>query len=274
MIATEDAPKTVFQTHGRVFKIVLVVLTLLGTAATGFFYKRYADVWLRHPPRMPACVLMSRRLLSHEESVSGSIPHMTPDGNMIYLRPAEDRAVQCLSRLSSSAASQLAAAFAEVDPDKRARALVAIPEEQISANPSADPEALAAYLITSAALRPLPKTDDLENLRSQLNTHNACRFAMRTPCPSRPPIPMPVWIFGVPSFMGLVVSFGWGGTAIAIRVRAWLEKRRLAKKSPTKDAQDGKPKKTKKSSKAESTATNEPQDAFDPVEKTDKPSES
>ncbi|HRI64962.1 MAG TPA: hypothetical protein PK156_12005 [Polyangium sp.] len=274
MIATEDAPKTVFQTLGPVFKIVLVVLTLFGTLATGFFYKRYADVWLRSPPRMPACVLITRRLLSHEESVSGSIPHMTPDGNMIYLRPAEDRAVQCMGRLSSSAASLLAAAFAEVDPDKRARALVAIPGQQISANPSADPEALAAYLITSAALRPLPKTDDLENLRSHLNTHNACRFAMRTPCPSRPPIPMPVWMFGVPSFVGLVVSFGWGGQAIAIRVRDWLEKRRLAKKPPTKNAKDVKSKKTKKSSKAESTATNAPQEAFEPVEKTDKPGES
>lgn len=232
MTATQDAPQTLFQKHGRIFKVLVVVSTLLGAATTFYFYKRYADVWLRSPPRMPGCVLISRRLLSHDENVSGSIPHMAPNGNMVYLRPAEDRAVQCMSRLSSPTAAVLAAAFAEVDPDKRARALAAILREHVSTQTSADAEALAAYLITSAALRALPKTEEIEDLRNQVNTLNACRFAMRTPCPTRPPVPMPVWILGAPSSVGLVVSFGWVGIALVTRLRTWRENRRLAKKPP------------------------------------------
>lgn len=232
MNATEGAPTTVPKNHRRIFTIVVVAASIIGAATTFYFYKRYADVWLRHPPRMPSCVLMSRRLLAHDENVSGSIPHVAPDGTMVYLRRAEDRAVTCMGRVSPSTASVLAAAFAEVDPDKRARALAAVDRDHISTQTVADPEALAAYLITSAAIRALPKNQEIDDLRSELDQRNACRFAMRTPCPSRPPIPMTVWIFGAPSAVGLVFSFGWGAQSIATRVRSWWQKRRLAKKSP------------------------------------------
>ena len=232
MTATEGAPTTVPQKHRPILKIAVVAASILGAATSFYFYKRYADVWLRNPPRMPQCVLMSRRLLAHDENVSGSIPRVAPDGSMVYLRRAEDRAVTCMGRVSPPTASVLAAAFAEVDPDKRARALAAVVRDHISTQTAADPEALAAYLITSAAIRALPKNQEIDDLRTELDQRNACRFAMRTPCPSRPPIPMPVWIFGAPSAVGLVVSFGWGAQSIAIRVRSWLQKRRLAKKSP------------------------------------------
>ncbi len=210
---------------------VVVAASIIGAATTFYFYKRHADVWLRSPPRMPACVLVARRLLAHDENVSGSIPHMTPDGSMVYLRRAEDRAVTCMARLSSPTAGVLAAAFAEVDPDKRARALAAVVRDHISTQSVADSEALAAYLITTAAIRALPKNQEIDDLRTELEQRNACRFIMRSACPSRPPIPMPVWIFGAPSSVGIVVSVGWGATSIAIRVRSWWQKRRLAKKS-------------------------------------------
>ena len=234
MTATEGAQPTVFQKHRRTLSVVIVAASIIGAATTFYFYKRYADVWLRSPPRMPACVLLARRLLSHDEFVSGSIPHMAPDGNMVYLRPAEDRAVRCMERLSTSTASVLAVAFAEVDPDKRARALAAVLRDHVSTQTSADSEALAAYLITTSAFRALPENKEIDALRGELDERNACRFAMRSQCPSRPPIPTPVWIFGVPSSVGLVFSVGWGAKSLATRVRAWWhkrKKRRLAKKS-------------------------------------------
>jgi hypothetical protein len=231
MTAIEGAQPTVFQKHRRTLSVVIVVASIMGAATTFYFYKRYADVWLRSPPRMPACVLLARRLLSHDENVSGSIPHMAPDGNMVYLRPAEDRAVRCMGRVSTSTASVLAVAFAEVEPDKRARALAAVLRDHVSTQSSADAEALAAYLITTAALRSLPKNKEVDDLRAELDERNACRFAMRSQCPSRPPIPILVWILGAPSSVGLVLSVGWGAKSVGSRVRAWWQKRRLAKKS-------------------------------------------
>jgi hypothetical protein len=240
MTATEGASTTVFKRHERTILAAIGILSIIGAATTFYFYKRYADVWLRSPPRMPSCVLLSRRLLSHEDNVSGSIPHMAPDGSMVYLRRAEDRAVTCLNRLSSKTASVLAAAFAEVDPDKRARALAAIEREHVSAETSADAEALATYLITAAAVRALPKTDETDKLRSEMDQRNACRFSMRTPCPTRPPIPTTVWMFGAPSSVGIIALTGWGSKALTARLRAWWKKRR-AKKSDAKAADTTEP---------------------------------
>ena|GEM_PF-4815248 len=231
MTVTEGAPTTVFRKHERILMAAIGIASLLGATTTVYFYKLYADVWLRSPPRMPACVLISRRLLSHEETVSGSIPHIDPDGNIVYLRSAEDRAVRCINRLSTKTASVFAAALAEVEPDKRARALAAVLRDHVSTQTSADAEALASYLIARAAFQPLPKSQEIDDLRSELETRNACRFAMRTPCPTRPPIPMRVWILGAPSSVGLLAFFGWGAKGIAARTRAWWNKRRAAKKA-------------------------------------------
>jgi hypothetical protein len=239
MTDTEGAQLTASHKRRRIITVAIGVATIIGAATTFYFYKRYAEVWLRSPPRMPACVLLTRRMLAHEETVSGSIPHMGPDGTMVYLRPNEDRAVRCMGRLSGPTAAHLAAAFAEVDPDKRARALAAILRDHISTQTSADAEALAAYFITTAALRALPKTEEIDKLREEAEQRTSCRFAMpRSKCPSRPPIPMPVWIFGGPSAVGLVVSLGWGAKSIGARVRAWRQKRRKSTKSPEKTSEN------------------------------------
>jgi len=229
MSATEEASTNFFQKHRRLVIALIVVSSFIGAAVAGLQFKRYADVWLRHPPRMPQCVLISQRLLSHPENVSGSIPHMAPDGNMVYLRPTEDRAIRCLSRLSTSTAGHFAAAFGEAEPEKRARALAAILRDHVSTEVSADSEALAAYLIASAAIRALPKSDEIDNLRKELQDRNACRFDMRSQCPIRPPIPKIVWFLGIPSSMGVVVTFGWGIKAGLSRLVTWLKKRRASK---------------------------------------------
>jgi hypothetical protein len=229
MAATEGASTSFFQTQKRLIMVVVIVASLLGTAIAGFFFKRHADVWMRQPPRMPQCVLISQRMLAHQENVSGSIPHVAPDGTMVYLRPTEDRAVRCVGRLSSSTASHFAAAFGEIDPEKRARALAAILRDHVSTQTSADSEALAAYLIASAGIRALPKSDETDKLRKELQDRNACRFEMRSQCPQRPPIPYVVWIVGIPSLTGLVVSLGWGLGGLVGRIKKWREKRRQEK---------------------------------------------
>jgi hypothetical protein len=234
MTATDGAPKTVFERHARLIMAAIGLASVIGAATTFYVYKQYADVWLRRPPRMPACVRMARGLLATDAPVTGSIPHPAPDGTMVYLRPAEDRAVRCLNRISSKTASAFAVALAEVDPDKRAQAFAAV-ARQFPADPSGDAEALATYLMSSAAFRALPKTPEIEAIHNELDQSNACRFSMRTPCPSRPPIPMTVWITGAPSTIGLAAVLGWSGKAIIARLRAWRDKRRAAKKSAKKE---------------------------------------
>lgn len=229
MTATEGVPQTFYQKHRALVVMVIGVVSFLGAGTSFYFYKRHADVWLRHPPRMPSCIFFARRVLAREETISGSIPHMAPDGNMVYLRPNEDRAVTCMARLSPPTATLFAAAFAELDPDKRARALAAILRDHISPDPSADAQAVAAWLMTTAAFRALPKKPEIELLQDELDQRNACRFALHSPCPSRPPIPMRVWVIGAPSSVGLVFSIGIGAKSLTTRIRAWWQKRRAAK---------------------------------------------
>jgi len=223
----------------------LVMIALLALS-TGLFtlalvsYLRYADVWLRKPPRMPSCVRMARLLLMRDEPVTGSIPHMTRDGSTVYLRKADDRAVSCVSRVSTDAGKDLAAAFALEDPVAKARALASV-VKGMPADPSADREALASYLIAAAAIRALPKQAETDAAREEIEQLNACRFAMRSPCLTRPPVPMIVWITGVPSSLalavGLAFGLGAGSKAFGSRVAAWWRKRKadkLAKKPQKK----------------------------------------
>jgi hypothetical protein len=241
MSATEVASTSFFQKHRRIIVALVIVASFLGTAVAGLQFKRYADVWMRHPPRMPQCVLISQRLLSHPESVSGSIPHLAPDGNMVYLRPTEDKAIRCLSRLSTSTAGHFAAAFGETEPEKRARALAAILRDHVSTETSKDAEALASYLIASAAIRALPKSDEIDNLRKELQERNACRFDMRSQCPIRPPIPRIVWFLGIPASLGVVATVGWGLKEGLSRLIGWMKKRREAKRekpAPKKSKED------------------------------------
>ncbi|MDI1482072.1 hypothetical protein [Polyangium sp. y55x31] len=214
--------------RARVVIAALLVISALGFAAALVSYRNYAAVWLRPPPRLPPCVLTARRLLSRDEPVTGSIPHVTPDGNTVYLRPAEDRAVSCLGRMSSKVASAYAAAFAELEPTARARALAAALKNQVPQDASADREALASWLLASAAMRALPETPETTAARDEIDQMNACRFAMRSTCPTRPPIPIVVWAAGVPSSLGLLFGAGVGVRALVRFVRERRRRRKAA----------------------------------------------
>ncbi|MRG96930.1 hypothetical protein [Polyangium spumosum] len=192
----------------------LLVISALGLGVALVSYFRYAAVWLRQPPRLDACAHVARRSLLQEEPVTGTIPHMTLEGSIVYLRPSEDRAVGCLGRMSSSLASAFAAAFAELEPAARARALATAMKDHVPQDPSADREAISAWVIASAAMRALPETPETTAARDEINQRNACRFRLRSTCPTRPPIPIVVWAAGVPSSLGLLFGAGLGVRAL------------------------------------------------------------
>jgi hypothetical protein len=195
--------------RGRALRLALVVLPLLCAAGLAFAfvsYRRYAEVWLRPPPRMPGCVLAARRFLRHEEPVTGAFPHSTPNGSTVYLREGEDRAVRCVAGISQEFAAELSSALSEVDPGPRAQALLAL--VRTPRDRSADAEALAGYLIASAAVRALPEGPETKAVLDEMEGLNACRFAMRTPCPSRPAMPASVYAASVPAGLLLLVWLG------------------------------------------------------------------
>ncbi|UQA60273.1 hypothetical protein [Polyangium aurulentum] len=200
--------------------LAIVVLSLVGLAVSGVTFQRYAAVWMRSPPRMPGCVLHARRSLGHEELVSPSVAHKAPNGETVYLRKSEARAVLCMDTVSPQQGEHLAAALAETEPELRALELLKVLRDQVSRDPSADREALAVYLIASGAMRALPELPETKAAIEELQLLNACRFSMRTPCPTRPPIPLLVWIAGVPSALGLLFGIGVGVAALVMRVQA------------------------------------------------------
>lgn len=245
MTETAGASDMARQRRARLFMAAVGVVSLIGAATTFYFYKKHADVWLRAPPKVPMCVAISRKLLKVDSPVSGSIPHVTPDGTMVYLRPAEDRVVRCMNRVASKLAPELAAALAEVDPDKRAKILVAMLRDHVPPGKPGDEAAVAAYLMASALFKEMPKTPEIEAIRAELDQANACRFPMRTPCPSRPPIPMIVWIAGVPSSIGITAFLGWIGKGLVNRIRTWREKRRQTKLAKVVDKEVAEPEEKK-----------------------------
>ncbi|MDI3286167.1 hypothetical protein [Polyangium sp. 15x6] len=215
--------------RARIVIAAILVISALGFAAALVSYLQYASVWLRPPPRLPPCVVSARRMLSREEPVTGSIPHLTPDGSTVYLRPSEDRALSCLGRMSSKVASSFAAAFAELEPTARARAIAAAIKDHVPRDASADREALAAWMLASAAMRALPETPEITAAREEIDQLNACRFAMRSTCPTRPPIPIVVWAAGVPSSLGLLFGAGLGVRALVRALARRVRERRRRK---------------------------------------------
>jgi hypothetical protein len=230
----------------RLVTIALFALAVAGLAASGTSYLRYASVWLRKPPGIPKCVYDMSRLLRRDEPVTGSIPHMTPDGRMVYLRKFEDHAVNCVKRVSSDVGSELVAAFAETEPGPRRVALREMARRYMAKDPSADREARVAYVIAAGALRALPKDAETDAAGNELDSLNACRFQMpRSQCATRPPVPIVVWVAGVPSSLVLTFGLGWGAKSLFFRARDWWLKRKAKRAEPKKvveePREDGKP---------------------------------
>jgi hypothetical protein len=220
--------------RGRKLVIAIYVLALLsplGLGAAGFIYWRYAAVWGRRPPRPPSCVLATRIGLRKNAEVSGTEPHDTVDGETVYLRPNEDRVVRCVSSFSKDLARHFTSAFSEVEPERRALMLFKAVRDGVPRDPSYDREAVAGFLLASAAMKALPPLPEIKAADEELGLLNACRFQMRTPCPSRPPIPFTVWLAGGPSAAGLLVLLGVGVKSASVRIRGFIRRRR-ERKSP------------------------------------------
>lgn len=217
---------------GRVGTAALFVVAAIAATFALVSYLRYAAVWLRKPPQLSACAITSRQGLLREEPVTGSIPRVTEKGDTVYLRKSEERAVRCMERMKEpETAKKLASAFAEVEPVARARGLVTLLRDEVPKDPAADRAALATYLFAAAAMRALPKQDETTAARDELDQLNACRFSMRTECRTRPPIPLVVWIAGIPSSLVFIVGAGWGLSALGSRLRAWRRKAKGAKEA-------------------------------------------
>lgn len=208
--------------------LVLLVAVILPLAAVaGVTYQRYAAVHLRDRPRMPRCVLQARAALRKPTSMSGSEPRQTVTGETVYLTPNEDRAVACAFQIDEPLSRRLATALAEQDPGRRAAELLKAARDEVSPDPAHDPQALAGYMMSTAAMRALP--EELPEVRAasdELELLLACRFDTRKPCPTRPPIPRLVWITGVPAASGALLLIGLTVAVSASRLRGWLKRRK------------------------------------------------
>lgn len=228
--ADPTPPKSAVAARPRVWVWLAVLMaSLVGLGAAGFMYRSYAAVHLRRIAKMPRCVLLSNRGLSKPSIVSGSEAYPTPEGE-VYLTPSENRAVSCLEqRFSKPLAVKFALAFAEHEPEIRGLELLKTVRD-LPPDPSADREATAAYFIASAALRGLPELPETTAARDELRQLHACRFDTRTNCPTRPSIPILVWVSGIPSAAGFCISafvFGLAGFRIARdRIRTRRERRK------------------------------------------------
>lgn len=238
----------------------LFLIALLCFSVALVSYVRYANEWLRKPPKLLPCAMLGRQGLLQDEQVTGDSPVVVEDGSTVYLRKAEERAVRCMDRMSQPLSKRLASALAETEPKARARGLVALLRDQVPKDPAADRDAIAVYVFTSAAMRaleraeqrdgkPNEKPDDkpdesesdkpgdkpmteLGALRDELDQLNACRFSMRTVCRKRPPMPIAVYAAGIPSSIVLLLGFGSFGRVLGARLReryqSWMRARRAS----------------------------------------------
>jgi len=199
----------------------LLLLSLIGLAIAGVTYRRYASVHLREPPTLAGCVILTwYDIHKHPDpDVAGISPRQTPSGETVYLRPNEDKAVDCLLLIDKELSARFTAAFTQMEPEARARGFLAL-LESISPNVADDPQAEATFLIGSASLWILPKTPAIKEIGARFNQLHDCRFKTKGPCPSRPPMPGLVLYAGAPSaLLALIALVGLAPEAVR-RVRA------------------------------------------------------
>jgi hypothetical protein len=209
--------------------IAFGTLALGGIAGKTFW--SYYRAHLRQPPPLSSCVMLARHQVRKQELISGTEPHDNAQGETVYLTEGQDRAVRCAAMVDHDLSKRLAGALAEDEPARRAHALLEA-VRVIPDGPAADREAATGYEIASGAVDGLPH--DLEEIRTistDLDMLYACRFSTRKRCPTRPPIPMVVWVAGVPSAIGLLGVLGVlvpRGVAAMRRLLARVLRRRSA----------------------------------------------
>lgn len=211
----------------------LLIGSFLGLAIAAVVFEPYRTTWLRRAPRLSGCAMAAKRVLLKRELVSGYEPHDTRSGAIVYLTQPDDFAVRCANGVSRALARELAEAFAEVEPARRAAALVEVLRRR---GPSAaqDLEAHVAYVFASAALTPLSQelAQDPEQLArvreldAEIDGLHACRFWRGGECAARPRPPLVALGLGAPSALGLVAALGAGTRALIQRlVDAWRRRR-------------------------------------------------
>lgn len=215
-------------TEHRGLKIALGVALVCGFLA-GWSYWQYAQTWLRKPAGMSRCVMSANRQLRKPAVASGIEPHQTPDGETVYLSPAEDAAVRCVQGLSSETARRFAGAFSEQEPELRALELLKILRD-VPADPASDRLAHTVYRLASGAVDALPQLPETKAVADELEETYACRFGTKLPCPRRPPIPWLVWAAGVPAALALLFAAVVGLPRAYRSIRSALAARAQRKK--------------------------------------------
>lgn len=203
----------------------IAFVSLLGLLFATYTYRTYHAAQSRPPPGLPRCALGLSITLQTEETVSAAEPHIGPNGETIYLRPNEEKAVACVTLFERDLAKPLAGAFAETDPEKRGRAFIAVAKAAPPGVPG-DKWAYAAFMLGSGSLKSSPKTPAIKALADELEQVHACRFDTATVCATRPPEPLRIWLIGVPAGVGVGAPFLlFAGEGIR-RLLAWRKKQK------------------------------------------------
>lgn len=207
----------------------VLALGLVLSAVAGFFFYRHARVWMRFTPRVPGCTWGASAALREPELVSGYEPHDTSSGVTVGLTGDEDMAVRCAAMLSTELPAKLTTVFAELEPERRAQALLAL-LRALPPDSAHDAEAELVYLTGSAALEPVAKLPSVREVRVEIDREEACRFYGQGVCPARPPIPIAVWLLGAPGAAGLIAVGGIAARIGGGRGLSWWRRRREKKK--------------------------------------------
>jgi hypothetical protein len=216
----------------------LLIGSLLGLAVAAALFEPYRRTWLRTAPRLSGCATVARRQLLKPERVSGYEPHDTTTGVTVYLDQPDDRAVRCAAGVSSALSAELAEAFAEAAPERRAAALVGVLRRR-GPSSAQDVEAHMAYVFASAALTPISqelvgepaKLAGVRALDAEIDGLHACRFWRGGNCAARPRPPVVALGLGAPSAVGLVVAFGLGERVLGSKLLGAWRRRRARKRA-------------------------------------------
>lgn len=212
--------------------ILLVAAATIALGAIGAVtYLRHAEVWLRPVPAVPRCTFASRGELKTRLFVTGTERHTTLEGETVYLNGPEDRATCCALGISSELGAAFTTAFAEIEPETRAIELLRALREHVPREAERDRDAAVAYILTSSALKALPKSPEVDAAAEEVELLHACRFDLPMACPSRPPIPKLVWLTSIPSAAGLLFLLGLGARRGAALVAGRVRARRARKKA-------------------------------------------
>lgn len=224
--------------------LFLVAALLLG--ATAKTYLDYRATWLRDTPRLSSCVRQAGRLLKKPKLASGVEPAVNAAGETVYLTAMEDRVVRCARTFDRELARQLATAFAEDLPEKRAAELAKAARMQFSDSDGGLRAEAAMYQLVLAALDPLPDEPAVRAAREEVVNREACRFDTPNPCPARPSPPALTFAAGIPGGLALIGALSLAMVRLARSVSGALARRRARRQTAAQELGTAAPRKADK----------------------------